>query len=43
LSERIGVRAIVLPLTVGGTEKAQDLFSLFDDIVDRLLQARAHE
>jgi len=26
-----------LPLTVGGSERAQDLFSLFEDIVDRLL------
>lgn len=39
LSERIGVDAIVLPLTVGGTEGATDLFTLFDDIVDRLLAA----
>jgi len=43
LSERVGVTAIVLPLTVGGTEQAQDLFSLFDDIIDRLLKARNHE
>jgi zinc/manganese transport system substrate-binding protein len=43
LSERVGITAIVLPLTVGGTEKAQDLFSLFDDIVERLLKARGHE
>ena len=43
LSERVGINAIVLPLTVGGTEQARDLFSLFDDIVDRLLQARHHE
>ncbi len=39
LSERVGIDAIVLPLTVGGTERARDLFSLFDDIIDRLLQA----
>lgn len=43
LSERVGVNATVLPLTVGGTEQAQDLFSLFDDIIDRLLKARGHE
>ena len=43
LSERVGVTAIVLPLTVGGTEQATDLFSLFDDIIDRLLKARNHE
>ncbi|MCP4301669.1 MAG: zinc ABC transporter solute-binding protein [Gammaproteobacteria bacterium] len=39
LSERVGVPELVLPLTVGGTDEAQDLFSLFDDIIDRLLQA----
>jgi len=39
LSERIGVPAIVLPLTVGGTNEATDLFSLFDDIISRLLGA----
>lgn len=43
LSERVGITAIVLPLTVGGTEQAQDLFSLFDDILNRLLSARGHE
>ena len=39
LAERIGVAAVVLPLTVGGTEGATDLFTLFDDILDRLLGA----
>jgi len=43
LSERIGVAAVVLPLTVGGTDKAQDLFSLFDDIIERLLEAQGHD
>ncbi|MBT8066546.1 MAG: zinc ABC transporter substrate-binding protein [Gammaproteobacteria bacterium] len=43
LSERIGVAAIVLPLTVGGTDEAEDLFSLFDDIIERLLKARRHD
>lgn len=37
LAERSGIPALVLPLTVGGTEHAKDLFSLFDDILDRLL------
>jgi zinc/manganese transport system substrate-binding protein len=37
LSERSGIRATVLPLTVGGTDKATDLFHMFDDIIDRLL------
>ena len=36
LSERTGIEAIVLPLTVGGTEAATDLYSLFDDIIARL-------
>ena len=39
LAERIGVEAVVLPLTVGGTEGATDLFALFDDILNRLLGA----
>lgn len=43
LSERTGIGAIVLPLTVGGTEGARDLFTLFDDIIDRLLEAQAVE
>jgi zinc/manganese transport system substrate-binding protein len=43
LSERTGIPAIVLPLTVGGTEKATDLYSLFDDIVARLDGATNNE
>jgi zinc/manganese transport system substrate-binding protein len=39
LSERSGIPAVVLPLTVGGSERATDLFSLFDDIVNTLLGA----
>lgn len=41
LQERTGIPAVMLPLTVGGSDRAQDLFSLFDDIIDRLLAARA--
>jgi len=37
LAEHTGIPAMVLPLTVGGTSGAHDLFSLFDDILDRLL------
>jgi len=37
LEGRTGIPAVMLPLTVGGTEEAHDLFSLFDDILDRLL------
>lgn len=43
LAERIGVAAVVLPLTVGGTDGATDLFALFDDILDRLLGAMNDE
>ncbi len=43
LSERTGIKAVVLPLTVGGTEKATDLFALFDDIIGRLLGASGDE
>jgi zinc/manganese transport system substrate-binding protein len=39
LAERTGITAVVLPLSVGGTDGATDLFSLYDDIVDRLLGA----
>jgi zinc/manganese transport system substrate-binding protein len=39
LSDRTGIPAILLPLTVGGTEGAVDLFSFFDDIINRLLDA----
>ena len=39
LTQRTGVPAVVLPLTVGGTEQATDLFALYDDIIDRLLEA----
>jgi len=43
LAKRTGIKAIVLPLTVGGTEQASDLFALFDDIIARLLEASGHE
>ena len=39
LSERAKIPAIVIPDTVGGSEKAKDLFGLYDDIVQRLLSA----
>lgn len=39
LAERTGITAIVLPLTIGGTEAATDLFSLYDEIINRLLGA----
>lgn len=39
LAERSGIPAVMLPLTVGGSDAATDLFTLFDDIIDRLLGA----
>jgi len=39
LSERTGVPAVMLPLTVGGDPQAKDLFGLFDSTVDKLLGA----
>jgi zinc/manganese transport system substrate-binding protein len=39
LSERAKIPAVVLPFTVGGDDKAKDLFGLFDDTVQRLLEA----
>ena len=37
LAERAKIPAVVLPYTVGGTERAKDLFGLYDDTVTRLL------
>jgi zinc/manganese transport system substrate-binding protein len=39
LAERARVRSVMLPYTVGGTEQAKDLFSLYDDTIARLLTA----
>jgi len=40
LSERTGIPAVMLPLTVGGSDKADNLFHLFDDILLRLLESQ---
>lgn len=37
LSERAKIPALMLPFTVGGSDKAKDLFGLFDDTLARLL------
>lgn len=37
LSARAGVPAVMLPYTVGGTDRAKDLFGLYDDTIQRLL------
>lgn len=39
LSERAKIRAVMLPYTVGGSDRAKDLFGLFDDTIARLLAA----
>lgn len=39
LAERAKIPAVVIPDTVGGSDRAKDLFGLYDDIVDRLLGA----
>lgn len=38
LSERAGIPEVVLPFTVGGTPGAGDLFGLYEDTLDRLLE-----
>ena len=37
LSKNAGVAVVTIPFTVGGTDGAKDLFSLFDDTIARLL------
>jgi len=39
LSQRTGIPQVMLPFTVGGSERAKDLFGLFDDTIERLLRA----
>ena len=36
LAERMRIAVVTLPYTVGGTDKAKDLFALFDDTLARL-------
>jgi zinc/manganese transport system substrate-binding protein len=38
LANRAGIPALALPYTVGGNARAQDLFGLFDDTLDQLLE-----
>ena len=40
LAEQTGIPLAVLPYTIGGSERATDLYRLFDDTLDRLLEAR---
>ena len=39
LSDRTKIPALMLPFTIGGTDKAKDLFGLFDDTIARLLES----
>lgn len=39
LSARVHAPAVVLPFSVGGSPAAKDLFSLYDDTIDKLLGA----
>lgn len=39
LAQRTGVKAVTLPLTVGGDAQSKDLFGLFDSTIGKLLQA----
>lgn len=41
LSGRTGVPAVTLPFTVGGNDKVTDLFSLYDNTINLLLDAAA--
>jgi zinc/manganese transport system substrate-binding protein len=43
LADKAKIPAVVLPFTVGGTDRAKDLFSLFDDTIQRLLDAAKGE
>ena len=39
ISERAHIPAVTLPYTIGGTDGAKNLFSLYDDTINRLLAA----
>jgi zinc/manganese transport system substrate-binding protein len=39
LSTRANIPTVMMPFTVGGTDRAKDLFGLFDDTIGRLLAA----
>jgi zinc/manganese transport system substrate-binding protein len=37
IADKVHLKAVVMPFTVGGTPEAKDLFSLYDDTINRLL------
>ena len=41
VAERTKINAVALPFTVGGDDEAKDLFSYFDDTIQRLLKGGA--
>jgi zinc/manganese transport system substrate-binding protein len=41
VAERAKINAVALPFTVGGDDEAKDLFSYFDDTIQRLLKGAA--
>ncbi|WP_339737441.1 zinc ABC transporter substrate-binding protein [uncultured Maricaulis sp.] len=43
IAERLNIPAVELPFTVGGNDAADDLFSLYDETLRRLLAAAAQE
>jgi zinc/manganese transport system substrate-binding protein len=43
IAERSDMQAVELPFTIGGTDGADDLFSLYDETIRRLLVAAATE
>jgi zinc/manganese transport system substrate-binding protein len=40
VGQRTGIPVVMLPATVGGTDESSTLFSLYDDVLNRLLAAR---
>jgi zinc/manganese transport system substrate-binding protein len=43
LSQRSKIPVVTLPFTVGGDKAASNLFTLFDDTLQRLLEVKPHE
>jgi zinc/manganese transport system substrate-binding protein len=39
IADKVHLKAVVMPFTVGGTPEAKDLFGLYDDTINRLLAA----
>jgi len=39
IADKVHIPAVLLPFTVGGTDEAKNLFSLYDDTISRLLAA----